>query len=268
MTDNLIHSTAVVSPDAKLGKNVKIGQFTMVGDNVEIGDNCEIMHHSVIDKNTKLGEGCKIYPFSSIGTDPQDITYQGEETFLEIGSNNLVREFTTINRGTQKGGSLTKIGNNNYFLAYTHIAHDCMIGNNTLFTNGATLAGHVEVEDFAVIGAFSSVHQFVRIGRNSYIGAYTIIEQDVLPFVKISQSRDNYNYYGPNSIGMLRSGISREFINMIRDILNIIYKEDLNTSQAIDKLKLLFTDSPEVEVILEFLGKTKRGVLKNFKTRK
>ncbi|MCK5220577.1 MAG: acyl-[acyl-carrier-protein]--UDP-N-acetylglucosamine O-acyltransferase, partial [Candidatus Aminicenantes bacterium] len=121
MTDNLIHPTAVISPGTKLGKNVKIGQFTMVGDNVEIGDNCEIMHHSVIDRNTKLGEGCKIYPFSSIGTDPQDITYQGEETFLEIGSNNLVREFTTINRGTQKGGSLTKIGNNNYFLAYTHI---------------------------------------------------------------------------------------------------------------------------------------------------
>ncbi len=268
MSDQNIHPTAVISPGAKLGKGVKIGQFVMIGDNVEIGDNCEIMHHSVVDKDTKVGAGSKIYPFCSIGTDPQDITYKGEQTFLEIGSNNLIREFITMNRGTQKGGGLTKIGDNNYFLAYTHIAHDCLIGNNTLFTNGATLAGHVEVEDFAVIGAFSSVHQFVRIGRNAYIGAYTIIEQDVLPFVKISQSRDNYNYYGPNSIGMLRSGINREFISIVRDILNIIYKEDLNTSQAIDKLKLLFPDSSEADVILEFLGKTKRGVLKNFRSDK
>ncbi|MEN8221988.1 MAG: acyl-ACP--UDP-N-acetylglucosamine O-acyltransferase [Acidobacteriota bacterium] len=268
MTDNLIHPTAIVSPGAKLGKNVKIGQFTMVGDNVEIGDNCEIMHHSVIDKNTKVGKNSRIYPFCSIGTDPQDITYSGEETFLEIGDNNLIREFITINRGTKKGGAITKIGNNNYFLAYTHIAHDCLIGNNTIFINGATLAGHVEVEDFAVIGAFSSVSQFVRIGRNSYIGGYTIVEQDILPYVKISQTRDSYNYYGPNSIGMLRSGIERDFVRNVKDILNVVYMEDMNTSQAIDKLKLLFADSPEAEVILEFLGKTKRGILKNFKAEK
>jgi len=268
MKKNMIHPSAIISSKAKLGKNVKIGQYTMIGDNVELGDNCEIMHHSVVDKNTKIGKDSKIYPFCSIGSDPQDITYGGEDTFLEIGSNNLVREFITMNRGTEKGGGLTKIGDNNYFLAYTHIAHDCMIGSNTLFTNGATLAGHVDVEDFAVIGAFSSIHQFVRIGRNAYIGAYTIVEQDVLPFVKISQSRDNYNFYGPNSIGMLRSGISREFISIIRDILNIVYNEDLNTSQATDKLKQLFTDSPEAKIILEFLSKTKRGVLKNFKSNK
>lgn len=265
MSKNKIHPSAVISPGAKLGSGVEVGPFSIVGDKVELGDNCIVMHHSVIDRNTKVGPGTKIYPFCSIGTDPQDITYKDEETFLEIGSNVLVREFTTINRGTKKGGGLTKIGDNNYFLAYTHIAHDCLIGNNTLFTNGATLAGHVEVEDFAVIGAFSSVHQFVRIGRNSYIGAYTIVEQDVLPFVKISQSRDNYNFYGPNSIGMLRSGIDRDFINIIRDILTIIYKEGMNTSQAVDKLKLLYSDSPEAKIILDFVAKTKRGILKNFK---
>ncbi len=268
MSQTNIHPSAIVSPSAKLGKNVRIGAFTMVGDNVEIGDDSEIMHHSVIDRNTRLGKGSKVYPFCSIGTDPQDVTYRGEETFLEIGSNNLIREFTTMNRGTKKGGGLTKIGDNNFFLAYTHIAHDCLIGNNTLFTNGATLAGHVEVEDYAVIGAFSSVRQFVRVGRNSFIGAYTIIEQDILPFVKISQARDRYNFYGPNSIGMLRSGIDRDFINVIRDILNIIFKEDLNTSQAIDKLKLIFPESPEAEVILEFMLKTKTGILKNFRSNK
>jgi len=226
------------------------------------------MHHSVIDKNTKIGNDSKVFPFCSIGTAPQDITFKGEDTFVEMGSGNLVREFTTINRGTAKGGNLTKIGNDNYFMCYSHIAHDCIIGNNTIFINGATLAGHVEVEDFAVVGAFSSVRQFVRIGRNSYIGGYTIVEQDILPYVKISQSRDAYNYYGPNSIGMVRSGIERDFVRNVKDILNVIYMEDMNTSQAIDKLKLLYPESPEAEIILEFLGKTKRGILKNFKVDK
>ncbi len=268
MSENKIHQSAIISPTAKIGKDVKIGAFSILGDNVEIGDNCEIMHHSIIDKNTKLGKGSKIYPFCSIGTDPQDITFKGEDTFVEMGSGNLVREFTTINRGTAKGGNITKIGNDNYFMCYSHIAHDCIIGNNTIFINGATLAGHVEVEDFAVIGAFSSVRQYVRIGRNSYIGGYTIVEQDILPYVKISQSRDSYNYYGPNSIGMVRSGIERDFVRNVKDILNVIYMEDMNTSQAIDKLKLLYPESPEADIILEFLGKTKRGVLKNFKVDK
>ena len=268
MNENQIHQSAIISPSAKIGKNVKIGAFTILGDNVEVGDNCEIMHHSVIDKNTRVGNDSKVFPFCSIGTAPQDITFKGEDTFVEMGSGNLVREFTTINRGTAKGGNITKIGNDNYFMCYSHIAHDCIIGNNTIFINGATLAGHVEVEDFAVIGAFSSVRQFVRIGRNSYIGGYTIVEQDILPYVKISQSRDSYNYYGPNSIGMVRSGIERDFVRNVKDILNVIYMEDMNTSQAIDKLKLLYPESPEVEIILEFLGKTKRGILKNFKVDK
>ena len=268
MSENKIHQSAIISPTATIGKDVKIGAFSIVGDNVEIGDGCEIMHHTVIDKNTKLGKDSKIYPFCSIGTDPQDITFQGEDTFVEMGSGNLVREFTTINRGTAKGGNITKIGNDNYFMCHSHIAHDCIIGNNTIFINGATLAGHVEVEDYAVVGAFSSVRQFVRIGRNSYIGGYTIVEQDILPYVKISQSRDAYNYYGPNSIGMVRSGIERDFVRNVKDILNVIYMEDMNTSQAIDKLKLLYPESPEAEIILEFLGKTKRGILKQFKVDK
>lgn len=263
-----IHPSAVIDPSAKLGNNVSVGAFSIIGEGVEIGDNCEIFHHAVVDRNTKIGEGSKIFPFCSIGTDPQDITFKNEETFLEVGKNNIIREFTTMNRGTEKGGGLTKLGDNNYLLAYTHIAHDCKIGNNTLFINGATLAGHVEVEDYAVVGAFSSVHQFVRIGRNAYIGAFTIVEQDVLPFLKISQAREHFNFYGPNTIGMLRSGIKREFIQKVKDIFNIIYKEDMNTSQAVEKLELLYSDSEESEIILEFLSKTKRGILKNFKFEK
>lgn len=263
-----IHSSAVIDPTAKIGKNVSIGAFSIIGKNVELGDNCKIFHHTVIDKNTKIGDGSEIFPFCSIGTDPQDITFKGEDTFLELGKNNIVREFITMNRGTVKGGGVTRLGNNNYLLAYTHIAHDCQIGSNTLFINGATLAGHVEVEDFAVIGAFSSVHQFVRIGRNAYIGAFTIVEQDVLPFLKISQAREHFNFYGPNTIGMLRSGISREFVQKVKDIFNIIYKEDMNTSQAMEKLELLYGGSEESKIVLEFLSKTKRGILKNFKFEK
>lgn len=261
---SIIDKTAKVSDKAKLGKDVIIDAYSIIGDNVDIGDGSHIQHHVVISENTKIGKNCKIYPFTSIGTDPQDITFKGEETFVEIGDNNLIREFVTINRGTSKGGGLTKIGNNNYLMAYVHIAHDCKIGNNTIFINGATLAGHVEVEDNAVIGAFSSVHQFVRIGRNSYVGGYTIVLQDVVPFAKISQSRDNYNFYGPNSIGMMRNNISREFINNVKDILKILFKSNYNTSQAIEIIKNEFGVTDESKIIIDFIEKSKRGILKKF----
>jgi len=150
-------------------------------------------------------------------------------------------------------------------MTYTHIAHDCRVGNNTIFLNGTTLAGHVEVDDYAVIGAFSAVHQFSRIGRNAYIGGYTIIQQDILPFAKVSQTRENYTFYGPNSIGMVRNGISREFINNVKEIFNILFKQDMNTSQAVDKIKDAYPNLVEAAIILEFIGKTKRGIMKNFK---
>lgn len=264
MNSPLIHPTAVISDRTTLGANVKVGAYTIIGDGVEIGENSEIMHHSVIERSTAIGKGCKVFPYCSIGTDPQDITYKGEETFVEIQDNNVIREFTTINRGTVKGGGTTRIGMNNYLMAYVHIAHDCQIGNHTIFINGATLAGHVEVEDYAVIGASSSVHQFVRIGRNSYVGGYTIVLQDILPFAKVSQARDNYILYGPNSIGMMRNGISREFINRTKEIYNVIYRSNLNTTQAMERLREIYGDAEEATTIIDFLAKTKRGILKNF----
>jgi UDP-N-acetylglucosamine acyltransferase len=267
MNSQNIHPTSIISGKAKLGKNVVIGPFTSIGDHVEIGDGCVVMHHAVIDQLTKIGNNCKIYPFSSIGTDPQDITFKDEDTFVEIGENNIIREFTTINRGTAKGGCYTRIGNNNFFMAYSHVAHDCQISNNTLFLNGATLAGHVEVEDFAVIGAFSSVHQFVRIGRNAYIGGYTIVLQDVLPFAKISQEREAYHFFGPNSIGMMRNGISREFINNVKEVFDIVYRSNLNTTQAVEKLEEDFKNFNEAKIIVDFISKTKRGIMKNFKAK-
>lgn len=260
-----IDPTAVVADSAQLGAGVEIGAYSIVGENVILGDNTRVMHHSVVDVGTKMGKGCNVYPFCSIGTDPQDITFNDELTYVQIGDNNRIREFVTINKGTAKGGGFTRIGDNNYFMAYTHIAHDCQVGNNTTFINGATLAGHVEIEDFAVIGAFSSVHQFVRIGRNAYIGGYTIVLQDILPFAKVSQSRDNYNLFGPNSIGMMRNGISREFINNVKDIFNIIYRRNLNTTQAVEKLKSDYADMEESGILIDFISKTKRGFLKNFR---
>jgi UDP-N-acetylglucosamine acyltransferase len=261
----ILHPSAIISEKAQLGNQVEIGAYSIVGDDVIIGDNTVVMHHAVIDRNTTIGKNCKIFPFSSIGTAPQDITFQDELTYVEIGDNNIIREFTTINRGTPKGGAYTSIGDNNYIMAYTHIAHDCRVGNFTQFVNGATLAGHVEVEDFAVIGAFSSVHQFVRIGRNAYIGGYTAVLQDILPFAKIAQTRDSYNFYGPNSIGMMRHGISREFINNVKDIFRLLFNQDLNTTQAVEKIQENYAEQEEANIIVDFISKTKRGFLKNFR---
>lgn len=261
----VLHPTAIVSEKAQLGNHVQIGPYSIIGDDVVIGEYTTVMHHAVIDRNTTIGKNCKIFPFSSIGTDPQDITFKDELTYVEIGDNNIIREFTTINRGTAKGGACTSIGNHNYIMAYTHIAHDCKIGNFTQFVNGATLAGHVEVEDFAVIGAFSAVHQFVRIGRNAYIGGYTSVLQDILPFAKISQTRDAFNFYGPNSIGMMRNGISREFINNVKDIFRVLFNQDLNSAQAVEKIQQEYGELEEAGILVDFISKTKRGFLKNFK---
>jgi len=260
-----IAPTAIVSLEACLDEGVEIGAYSIIGRNVQIGANSIIKDHVIIDQNTKIGKNCIVYPFASLGTAPQDLTYKMEPTLLEIGDNNTVREFTTINRGTVKGGGITRIGHNNYLMAYVHIAHDVQIGNNTIFINGATLAGHVEVEDFAVIGAFSSVHQFVRIGRNAYIGGYTVVLQDVLPFAKIAQNRDNYCFYGPNSIGMMRNGYRSDYIQKVKELFEIIFYSDLNTSQAVDYIRQSYPQSEEAEVLIEFIAKSKRGLLKNFR---
>jgi len=259
-----IDPTARISPSAQLGNDVAVGAYAIIGDNVEVGDGSVVKHHAIIDCNTRIGRQCVVFPFASIGTDPQDVTFKGEETWVEIGDHNTIREFATVNRGTVKGGGTTHLGNHNYLMAYAHIGHDCRIGNHTVIINGATLAGHVEVEDHVVISAHSSVHQFVRIGRNAYIGGYTIVLQDIVPFAKVSQSRENYVLYGPNSIGMMRNGISRDFIVTVKDIFRIIFRSDLNTSQALDRLEQTYPGSEETRVITDFIKRTKRGILKNF----
>ena len=265
MSAAAIHPTAIISPKAELGKDVRVDAYAVVGAGVRIGAQTIIKHHATIDQNTLIGEDCLIFPFSSLGTDPQDVTYKGEETFVQIGDRNIIREFTTINRGTVKGGGHTRLGDDNYLMAYAHVAHDCQIGSHVILSNNATLAGHVEIGDYAVLSGFCAVHQFVHIGRNAYIGGYSVICQDILPFAKVAQSREAFSLYGPNSIGMMRNGYNREFIENIKDIFHIIYRSDLNTTQAVKQITDAHPHSAESQVIIDFISKTKRGILKNFR---
>ena len=266
MNGVVIHPTAVVDPGAKLGEGVTIGPYAVIGERVEIGDQTQILHHATISGFTRIGRECKIFPFSSLGSDPQDVTFKGEPTTVEIGDQNIIREFNTINRGTVKGGGVTRIGNRNYFMAYVHVAHDCQIGSRVIMTNGATLAGHVVVEDAAVVGAFSSVHQFVRIGKHAYIGGYSIVLQDILPFARVSQKRESFSLYGPNSIGMMRSGFSRATIESVKEVFRTIFHTDLNTSQAVLRITEEMGDQEEARAIVDFIAKSKRGILKKFVT--
>jgi UDP-N-acetylglucosamine acyltransferase len=265
VSSSAIHPTAVISPKAELGKDVHVDAYVVIGSGVCIGDQTVVKHHATIDKNTIIGKKCVIFPFSSLGTDPQDVTYKGEETFVHIGDRNVIREFTTINRGTLKGGGHTRLGDDNYLMAYAHVGHDCQIGSHVILSNNATLAGHVEIGDYAVLSGFCAVHQFVRIGRNAYIGGYSVVCQDILPFAKVSQSRESFSLYGPNSIGMMRNGFNREFIENVKDIFRIVYRSDLNTTQAVKQITVDHPHSTESQVIIDFISKTKRGILKNFR---
>lgn len=260
-----VHPTAVVDPGAELGAGVRIDAYSVVGPGVRIGAGTVVKHHATIDRNTSIGRDCLIFPFASLGTDPQDVTYKGEETFVHIGDRNVIREFTTINRGTVKGGGHTRLGDDNYIMAYAHVAHDCQIGSHVILSNNATLAGHVEIGDHAVLSGFCAVHQFVRIGRSAYIGGYSVVCQDIVPFAKVAQSRESFSLYGPNAIGLMRTGFSREFIETVKDIFRILYHSDLNTTQAVQRIHELHGGSEEARVISEFIAKTKRGILKNFR---
>lgn len=265
MSAAAIHPTAIINPKAELGKDVQVDAYAVIGAGVRIGDQTVVKHHATIDQNTSIGKDCQVFPYVSLGTDPQDITYKGEATFVQIGDRNIIREFTTINRGTLKGGGHTRLGDDNYLMAYAHVAHDCQIGSHVILSNNATLAGHVEIGDYAVLSGFCAVHQFVRIGCNAYIGGYSVVCQDILPFAKVTQSRESFSLYGPNAIGMMRTGFNREFIENVKDIFRIIYRADLNTTQAVEQIIADHPNSAESKVIIDFISKTKRGILKNFR---
>lgn len=257
---SFIHPTAIVSPDAKIGADCYIGAFCVVGDEVVLGEKVHLESHVVIDGKTSVGDETRVFPFVSIGLAPQDLKYKGEPTATEIGRRNHIREFVTIHRGTAGGGGLTRIGDDNLLMAQAHIAHDCQIGNEVIMANAATLAGHVEIDDRANVGAYSGVHQFCRVGREAFVGGYSVVVKDALPFA-ISQG-NHAKCYGLNRLGMKRRGYSKETIEKLHHAYHLLLSSKLNTSQAVERMKEEITDCAEVDYLVEFIESSKRGVVK------
>ena len=256
-----VHPTAIIDPQAKIHPSCKIGPYCVIGPKVRLGEGCHLVSHVVMEGPSKIGADNGFFPFSSIGLAPQDITYAGEPTQLEIGDHNQIREFVTINRGTVKGGGVTRVGNYNLIMAYTHVAHDCVVGDRVILANAATLGGHVTVEDWAVVGAMCPVHQYVRIGAHSYVGGGTTITKDVLPFSKTVAARDTHAY-GLNALGLERRGFSKERIRKIHHAYKILLASKLNTSQALEMLKAEPDGGEDVEMLIRFIESSERGVIK------
>lgn len=261
MTAPEIHPQAVVAKSARLAAGVKVGAYAIVAEDVELGEGCLLHPHASVGGPAKYGRNNVFHSFCSVGGDPQDYTYRGERTELVVGDGNIFREYVTVNRGTVKGGGITRLGNDNFFLAYSHVGHDDQIGNHTLFVNGATLAGHVAVADFATIGSFSVVHQFCRVGRYAYVGACTVIVQDVLPFSRVVTERETKNY-GGNTIGLERKGFSKERVQTLNRAFRLLSRSKLNTTQALQELKANFADSDDVREMVEFIESAERGIVK------
>lgn len=255
------HPTAVIHPKARVACSVTVGPYTVIGEEVELGDECEIMSHVVLKGPTKFGRENKVFPYASIGQDPQDLKYRGERTLLEIGDGNIFREFVTVHRGTSADVGVTRIGSHNLLMAYVHIAHDCQLGNNIIMSNGASLAGHVEIGDHAIVGAFCGIHQFCRIGPYSFLGSYTIVNKDILPYSKTSAERP-MGVYGANRLGLERVGLPKEDIDELQAAFRILCRSKLNTTQAIEKLEAGGIRSSHVRTLVDFVKTSARGVVK------
>ena len=255
------HPTAVIHPKAQLASSVTVGPYTVIGEDVELGDDCEVMSHVVLKGPAKFGRGNRVFPYASIGQDPQDTKYKGERTYLEIGDGNILREFVTLHRGTPADGGVTRIGSHNLLMAYVHIAHDCQLGNHIIMSNGASLAGHVEIGDHAIVGAFCGIHQFCRIGAYSFLGSYTIVNKDILPYSKTSAERP-VGVYGANRLGLERVGLPREDIDELQAAFRTLCHSKLNTTQAIEKLEAEGIKSSHVRMLVDFIKTSARGVVK------
>jgi len=261
MTSSNIHPSAIIHTSARVPESCKIGPYCVIGADVELGEGCHLVSHVAIEGPTKIGGDNGFFPFSAVGMAPQDVTYNGEPTRLEIGDHNEIREYVTINRGTVKGGGLTKVGSHLLIMAYTHIGHDCVIGDHVMLVNGATLGGHVIVEEWAVVGALCPVHQFVRIGAHSYVGGGTTITQDVLPFSMTSAAREPHAYL-MNKVGLQRRGFSKERIAKIHHAYKVLLASKMNTSQALEKLKSEPDRGEDVEMLIRFIEASERGIIK------
>ena len=255
-----IHPTSIVSDSAKIGEDCYIGPFCTVGDEVSLSNRVRLDSHVVVDGKTSIGDETHVYPFVSIGLAPQDLKYGGETTAVTIGKRNHIREFVTIHRGTAGGGGLTSIGDGNLLMAQAHVAHDCHLGSEIIMANAATLAGHVEIADRANVGAYSGVHQFCRVGPEAFVGGYSVVVKDAMPFAIIQGN--HAKCYGLNRVGMKRRGYSKETIEKLNHAFHLLLSAKLNTSQAIEKIREEITDCAEVDTLVDFIETSKRGVVK------
>ncbi|MRR34615.1 acyl-ACP--UDP-N-acetylglucosamine O-acyltransferase [bacterium] len=254
----MIHPTAIVHPGAQVADGVEIGPYAIIGEHVRIGRGSKIGAHSVIDGWTAIGEECQIFHFASVGGIPQDLKYKGEETWLRIGNRNVIREFATLQPGTVTGIGETVIGDNNLFMAYCHVAHDCVVGNRVIMANGSTLAGHVVVEDFAILGGLSAVHQFVRIGESAMLSGGAMVVQDVLPYTIASGNRATSA--GLNTVGLKRRGFAPEVISGVKKAYRLIFRSGLRLDEAIVRIREEVPMSPEITHFVDFAEKSERGI--------
>ena len=256
-----IHPSAVVDPAARIAESAEIGPFCIIGAEVEIGARTRLMAHVYVEGVTQIGEDNIFFPYATVGVASQDLKYQGERAETRIGSRNKIREFVTIHRGTQGGGLITQIGDDNLLMAYAHVAHDVRIGNHTQLGNAVTFAGHVIVEDWAVIEAFSGVHQFCRIGKHAFVGGYSVVTKDVLPYSMTVSPRES-KVFGENKVGLERRGFSKDSIESLHKAFRLLTKSGLNTTQAVERIRAEARDCPEVCELLSFIEHAERGFIK------
>lgn len=260
MTGAMIHKSALVAPGAQLGSNVSVGAYSIIGEDVEIGDNTVIGPHVVISGRTRIGRDNRIFQFNSLGEVPQDKKYDGQPTRLEIGDHNTIREFCTFNLGTAQDVGITRVGNDNWIMAYVHIAHDCQVGNHTVFANNAQLAGHVHIDDWAILGGYTGVHQFCRVGAHTMTAVGTVVLQDVPPFVMAAGN--TASPFGINAEGLKRRGFSPEALLALKRAYRTLYKSGLMLDEARAKLNEEVLVHPEIQPLLDFLAASKRGIIR------
>jgi len=256
-----IHSTAIVHPQARIASTADIGPYCIIGEEVEIGSGSRLMANVYAEGPTWIGEDNIFYPYTTVGVASQDLKYKGERAETHIGARNRIREFVTIHRGTEGGSLITRIGDDNLLMAYVHVAHDVQVGNNTVLSHGATLGGHVLVENWAVVGAYTGVHQFCRIGRHAFIGGYSVVTQDVLPY-STSVSEREIHVFGANRTGLERRGFASERVETLQKAFRLLSRAGLNTSQAVERIRAEIDATPELDELLAFIAASERGFVK------
>jgi UDP-N-acetylglucosamine acyltransferase len=253
-----VHPTAIIAPGAKLHASVEVGPYAVIGSQVVLGAGTTVGPHAVIEGRTRLGERNRVFQFASVGAQPQDLKYAGEDSALEIGNENLIREFTTLHKGTTGGGGVTRIGNGNLFMAYAHVAHDCQVGNGCVFANAATLGGHVEIGDHVILGGLAAVHQFARVGQHAFIAGGSMVVMDVPPFC--TAQGDRAELVGINGIGLARHGFSEDQIGRVKDAYRILFRSKLALEEAVERLRTELGDQSEIQTLITFVTTSQRGV--------